>query len=106
MQDDNEIEKYHLILNDFDFIDGKYYRRNMFAYEYVSYINHIIACYYSKNYHVMTTFLRRAKKYAKNNGKKYISPEYLKITKEYLESVQSFLIELGDEEQIRRINGF
>ena len=99
----DEIEKCHQYLNDSDLIDLKYYRRNMVAYEYVSYINHIVACYYSKNYEVMTTFFCRAKKFIAKNGEKYIDEKYTEMTKKYLDLVQSFIIDLNDNEMARRI---
>ena len=104
----NEIEKYHQKLNSEEIIDGTYYRRNKAVYELVSYINHIVACYYSKNYHSMATFLCRAKKFISKYDGYPIETSYRNILKDYLELIESFIMSLNDDyldEIIKKSNG-
>ena len=99
-----EIEKLHQLLNDPKIINEKLYRRNKVGYEFVSYINHIIACYYSKNYDVMVIFLRRATKFLNSDNKKYLNQKYLSIAESYINTIHSYILNLNDKELIQRIN--
>ena len=99
-----EIEKLHQSLNDPEFIEEKLYKRNAIGYEFVSYINHIIACYYSKNYNVMVIFLRRATKFLNSDNKKYLNNKYLNIAESYINTIHSYILNLNDKELTQRIN--
>jgi len=101
-----EIEKYHQQLNSPVVIDGTYYSSNRHAFELMTYINHIIACYYAKNFSAMTAFLCRAKKLLDVGNTSSISSEYLAMVKQYLVCIQSYIFDLEDEHLIEKIRNY
>lgn len=101
-----EIEKYHQQLNSPVLIDGSYYSSNRDAFELMTYINHVIACYYAKNFLAMTVFLCRAKKFLDVGDTSSIRSEYLAMAKQYLDLVQLYIFGLEDDYLNEKIENY
>jgi hypothetical protein len=101
-----EIEKYHQQLNSPVIIEGSYYGSNRHAFELMTYINHVIACYYAKNFLAMTVFLCRAKKFLDVGDTRSINKEYREMVRKYLDCIQSYIFDLEDDYLIEKIKNY
>jgi len=85
----DKIENWHKVLNHFESLPSKAFRRNVAVYELVSYVNHIVACYVCGNYHPIDLFIERAREYIEKNPVK--DRDYYNKVESYFKDMELFL---------------
>jgi hypothetical protein len=94
----SRIEGWHRMLNHFDSLPDKPYRRNVAVYELVSYVNHTIACFTSENFYPIQIFIERARIYMKENPDE--NTEYYSKVESYFKDLELFL---GDKASVTKL---
>lgn len=93
MVDTDRIEELAALLNAPRFVGNGWLRRNVAQYEFVTYINHIVAMYYTQNGDSMPIFLRRAAKYLSSGNAGYLTDEYCAIAREFVAALATYMLD-------------
>lgn len=95
MQLSPEILEIHGQLNSSNLVDGKWYRRNHNAYEFICYVNNIVALLSSNNTENISVFIDRVLAYMDSSQRSNLSPEYIALVDRYVELVSEIVIKPG-----------
>jgi hypothetical protein len=86
-----EIERFHRVLNHEDIVPEQCYRMSSSNYRWVTYANHIIGLFLSKNYNVIPIFINRAFKEVQDSDNQPNAQPYKELLIDYLCQMAYFL---------------
>ena len=93
MDDTHRIEELAVLLNAPRFVGNGWLRRNVAQYEFVTYVNHVVAMFYTRNLDSLPLFLRRAAKYLNSDNAGYLTEEYRAIAIEFVGAMAAYMLD-------------
>ena len=86
-----KLDEWHRKLNSEEFAAPKGYRRDVFVYELVSYVNNIIGCYLGRNLKPIIRFIERSRLYMERKPPNEDLKKYYTMVGHYLTDLEHHL---------------
>jgi hypothetical protein len=99
--DTDKLQAWFRVLNHEDSVPARGYRRDVREYALISYVNNIIGCYLSDNYHVIPIFIERARIHMKDHEANESTSAYYERVAQFLNDMESFISEKASVTTIR-----
>src|SRR4051812_6827421 len=85
---DNELSRFHLILNSEELVPAMGYRRNAVIFELVSYVNCLLGCVLSQRRDVLPLWIKRCRAFLEQHPAQADSAKYYAVVQDYIAEVE------------------
>jgi hypothetical protein len=84
----NELARFHLILNSEELVPAMAYRRNKVIFELVSYVNCLLGCVLSQRRDVLPLWIQRCRALLEQHPAQADSAKYYAVVQDYIAEVE------------------